>query len=44
VSGDHALIGFFTELITRLQRIGTVTAIDYGEYTNDLNWTQAGDS
>lgn len=39
VGGAHALIGFFSELITKLQEVGTVAAIDYDVYTDMLDWT-----
>ncbi len=40
VGGAHALIGFFSELITKLQEVGTVAAIDYDAYTDMLEWTE----
>ncbi len=40
VGGAHALIGFFSELITKLQEVGTVAAIDYEAYTDMLGWTE----
>ncbi|HAL30692.1 MAG TPA: hypothetical protein DCP20_08270 [Coriobacteriia bacterium] len=40
VGGAHALIGFFSELITKLQEVGTVAAIDYDAYTGMLEWTE----
>ena len=40
VSGKFALIGFFSELLLHLRRIGTVAAIDYDAYMSSLDWQE----
>jgi hypothetical protein len=42
VNGAFALIGFFSELVSKLQSIGSVAAIDYNAYTDMLEWTETG--
>lgn len=39
-AGDHALIGFFAELVSALQAQGSVAPIDFDTYTTMLDWTE----
>ena len=38
--GDHALIGFFAELVSALQSRGTVAPINFDAYTAMLEWNE----
>ena len=40
VGGDLALIGFFSELVSALQVIGSVAPIDFDAYTDMLEWNE----